>query len=211
MVGSIAAGLMLLGIVAISVQTGAPEERVPLLECGAEGRGSTGMLSGTISDASGGAISGASIVVSCGSFRQTFSTDPTGAYCVQLPPGRYALRVTAENFSSAEAQMRVSAAGSAVELNFTLSVEPLHVNVQVAARERYPVGTATSGSKAETSLGDVPQSITVVDRALLTDQNAHRLDDALKNVAGVMPGGFYEPWDGYRIRGFDASFTTYLD
>src|SRR5262245_5144102 len=132
---------MLLGIVAMSVQSGAPDEPAPLLECGEEGRGSPGILSGAISDASGGEISGALIVVSCGSFRQTFSTDSTGAYRVQLPPGRYLVRVTAEKFSSAEARVRVPAAGPAVELNFTLIVEPLHVNVLVAARERYPVVT----------------------------------------------------------------------
>jgi iron complex outermembrane receptor protein len=63
----------------------------------------------------------------------------------------------------------------------------------------------------DSSLLDVPQSITVVDHELLSDQGAYKLDDALKNVAGVMPGGYYEAWDYYRIRGFDASFNTYVD
>jgi iron complex outermembrane receptor protein len=26
-----------------------------------------------------------------------------------------------------------------------------------------------------------------------------------------MPGGYYEAWEFYRIRGFDASFNTYVD
>src|SRR5260370_35103217 len=63
----------------------------------------------------------------------------------------------------------------------------------------------------DTSLVGVPQSISVVDRELLSDEGAHKLDDALKDVAGVMAGGYYEAWDFYRIRGFDASFNTYVD
>jgi iron complex outermembrane receptor protein len=63
----------------------------------------------------------------------------------------------------------------------------------------------------DASLLDVPQSIMVLDRELLSDQGAYKLDDALKNVAGVMPGGYYEAWDFYRIRGFDASFNTFVD
>src|SRR6266436_8394539 len=69
----------------------------------------------------------------------------------------------------------------------------------------------TAGSKMDSSLLDVPQSITVVDHELLSDQGVYKLDDALKNVAGVMPGGYYEAWDFYRLRGFDGSFNTYVD
>ncbi len=60
-------------------------------------------------------------------------------------------------------------------------------------------------------LSEVPQAISVVNRDLMNSQNAVKLDDALKNVAGVMPGGYYDGWDYYRIRGFDASFNTYID
>src|SRR4029077_17333209 len=52
---------------------------------------------------------------------------------------------------------------------------------------------------------------TVVNHNLLSDQGVYKLDDALKNVAGVMPGGYYEAWDFYRVRGFDASFNTFVD
>jgi hypothetical protein len=37
------------------------------------------------------------------------------------------------------------------------------------------------------------------------------LEEALKNVAGVKAGGYHRGWDYYRIRGFDASFTTFID
>src|SRR5260370_9643236 len=63
----------------------------------------------------------------------------------------------------------------------------------------------------DTSLVGVPQSISVVEHELLSDQGVYKLDDALKNVAGVMPRGYYEAWDYNRIRGFDASGNTYVD
>jgi iron complex outermembrane receptor protein len=42
---------------------------------------------------------------------------------------------------------------------------------------------------------------------MIADQGGKVLDDVLRNVAGVMPGGYYQSWDYFRIRGFDASGT----
>jgi iron complex outermembrane receptor protein len=56
-----------------------------------------------------------------------------------------------------------------------------------------------------------PQNVQVLSEELLVDQGAILLEDALRNVAGVMPGGYYNGWDYYRIRGFDADSSTYQD
>lgn len=77
--------------------------------------------------------------------------------------------------------------------------------------QRYGVAAAASTLKSSVSLLETPQNIQVVPRALLADQGGHTLQDALRNVAGVMPGGYYANWDYYRIRGFDAAFNTYID
>jgi iron complex outermembrane recepter protein len=172
---------------------------------------SLGTLSGTISDVSGAGISGASITVSRGSFRQTVTTDSTGAYSLELPLGRYRVRVTADRFASTERDIVLAATSPRAEWSVMLAVETLQVHLSVTGRVGYAVTQTTAGSKMDASLLDVPQAVTVVDRALLSDQGAYKLDDALKNVAGVMPGGYYEAWDYYRIRGFDASFNTYVD
>lgn len=78
------------------------------------------------------------------------------------------------------------------------------------ARYAAPENT-TSGIKVNTRLIEIPQAISVVSHELLKDQSVQTLGDALKNVAGVTPGGYYSEWDYYRIRGFDAAFTTYID
>jgi iron complex outermembrane recepter protein len=202
--------LTLLVLLGIFQQSVAADERAAPLECSTASQDRIGTLSGTVSDVSEAGISGASITASCNSFRQTVTTDSTGAYSLRLSPGRYSVRVTAEKFAPAERELVLAAPNPVEEWKITLTVAPVNVDVSVTAGG-YPVTYTTAGSKMEASLLDVPQAITVVDHELLRDQGAYRLDDALKNVAGVMPGGYYEAWDYYRIRGFDASFNTYLD
>lgn len=65
--------------------------------------------------------------------------------------------------------------------------------------------------KTDTPIIETPQNIQILSGALLKDQGVVILDDALRNVAGVMPGGYYNGYDYYRIRGFDSSNSTYLD
>jgi iron complex outermembrane recepter protein len=68
-----------------------------------------------------------------------------------------------------------------------------------------------SVTKSDVPLLETPQNIQILSGGLLKDQGAVLLDDALRNVAGVMPGGYYNGYDYYRIRGFDASSSTFLD
>src|SRR6202165_2377269 len=187
-----------------------PDDRVVPLECSQAAQDRIGTLSGTVSDVSETGISGALITTSCGSYRPEVTTDSTGTYSLQLSPGRYFVRVTANNFTPTEREVVLAATGPFVEWKVTLTLEPVQTRVLVTSAG-YSVTNTTAGSKMDASLIDVPQSITVVDHELLTDQGVYKLDDALKNVAGVMPGGYYEAWDYYRIRGFDASFNTYVD
>jgi iron complex outermembrane receptor protein len=202
--------LTLLGLLGIFQQGVAANDRAAPLECSQVAQGRIGTLSGTVSDVSGKGISGALITASCGSFRLAVTTDSIGAYSLQLPPCRYRMRVTADKFTPTEQEIVLPATDSALEWNVTLTLATVQSRVFVTAGE-YAVTETTAGSKTDASLLDVPQSITVLDNQLLSDQGASKLDDTLKNVAGVMPGGYYEAWDYYRIRGFDASFNTYVD
>jgi len=208
--GRLIAVLTLLGVVGIFLQSVAADDRAAPPECSKTAQDRTGMLSGTVSDISGTGIVGALITALCGSFREAVTTDSMGAYSLQLSPGRYRVRVTADKFAPTEQEVVLAVTGPVVEWNVTLALAPVQTGISVTAA-RYAVTHTTAGSKMDTSLLDVPQSITVVDQELLRDQGANKLGDALKNVAGVRPGGYYEAWDFYRIRGFDASFNTYVD
>ncbi|MGB8601703.1 MAG: TonB-dependent receptor plug domain-containing protein, partial [Rhizomicrobium sp.] len=65
--------------------------------------------------------------------------------------------------------------------------------------------------KGQTPLIETPQNIQIISSDLLQAQGVTRLDEALRNVAGVMGGGYYSTYDYFRIRGFDASGYIYLD
>ncbi|CAG9179981.1 TonB-dependent receptor [Cupriavidus pampae] len=87
------------------------------------------------------------------------------------------------------------------------------VTVQGAAsRDDFNAGT-TSLSKLPADLRDVPQSITVVNKALMESQGATSLVDALRNVPGITIGGAEGGQIGNNINlnGFSARTDIYLD
>lgn len=80
-----------------------------------------------------------------------------------------------------------------------------------SAGEAYAPSRTRAATKTDTSVMDVPQTINVVPRALIEDQNATSMQDALRNVPGV---GF-SLGDGQRdqitIRGFNSITDQYVD
>jgi iron complex outermembrane receptor protein len=71
---------------------------------------------------------------------------------------------------------------------------------------------ATTAAKLDLPVLETPQAISVVPRELLDEQRALQLGQALRNVAGVSQATVYGFFDGFNIRGFNASAgATYLD
>ncbi len=163
----------------------------------------------TVVDTSGAAIRGARVQLACGMKTIAGETGLDGESVVRIQPGSWQLTVAAPGFALDERDVTVAAEAAAVSV--TLRVAAASSTVQVSADAKYVVNTTESGMKMELPLMETPQAITVVNRELLDAQQAVKLDDALKNVAGVIAGGYYDGWDYYRIRGFDASFNTYID
>ncbi|HJW24093.1 MAG TPA: TonB-dependent siderophore receptor [Rhodocyclaceae bacterium] len=102
----------------------------------------------------------------------------------------------------------VSAAASAQEGERQLGA----VQVEAAVdREIYQAEVATSATRINAPLKDIPQTVNVVTEALMEDQGVHSLQDALRNVPGVS----FHIGDGQRdqvyIRGFDAIGDQFVD
>jgi iron complex outermembrane receptor protein len=76
----------------------------------------------------------------------------------------------------------------------------------------YSLPNASTATKTDTPIMETPISIQVVPKAVMHDQQAVQLGDAIKNVSGVFQGfsfgGFSET---FFIRGFDARNTNYID
>ncbi|WP_193197124.1 TonB-dependent receptor [Nostoc sp. MG11] len=81
--------------------------------------------------------------------------------------------------------------------------EPIEL-VVTGEQDGYRVPNTTTGTRTDTPLRDIPQSIQVVPQQVLRDQQVTRLDDALRNVPGVTQDFNSGPYATYRIRGFEA-------
>lgn len=100
-------------------------------------------------------------------------------------------------------------AGSALQLD-SVQINGLHQeqSLAVGLTEGYRVSRSTVGTKTETALRDIPQSIQVVPRQVLEDQQATSLADAVSNVSSIQRGNTHGGTvESFFIRGFQA--TTY--
>ncbi|MBD2412566.1 ferrichrome-iron receptor [Nostoc calcicola FACHB-389] len=78
--------------------------------------------------------------------------------------------------------------------------------VVTGEQDGYSVPDASTATRTDTPLRDIPQSIQVVPQQVIKDQQITRISDAARNVSGVTPqGGYAGATDNYNIRGF----TTY--
>ena len=83
--------------------------------------------------------------------------------------------------------------------------DPIEIVVTGDRETGYSVPNATSATRTDTPLRDIPQSIQVVPRQVLEEQQVTRIGDAARNVSGVTPKpGYAGATDNYTIRGFEA-------
>ncbi len=79
--------------------------------------------------------------------------------------------------------------------------------------EDYQTNAATIGAGVPTPIRDIPQSVTIINSALMQAQGATSLADALRNVPGITIGAAEGGTIGnnFNLRGFSARTDLYLD
>ncbi|PIG93416.1 TonB-dependent siderophore receptor [Gloeocapsopsis sp. IPPAS B-1203] len=83
--------------------------------------------------------------------------------------------------------------------------EPIELIVTGEQDTEYRVPNASVGTRTDTPLRDIPQSIQVVPQQVLRDQNVTRLEEALSTVGGVTPVSSQRVgFSTFIIRGFDS-------
>lgn len=84
--------------------------------------------------------------------------------------------------------------------------EALQIAVTGEQEDDYAVNEATTATRTETPLLEIPRSIQVVPQQVFEDQAGNRIDDATRNVSSVVQdGGFAGTVDQLNIRGFSVS------
>ncbi|MEQ1907614.1 MAG: TonB-dependent receptor [Vicinamibacterales bacterium] len=170
-------------------------------------------LSGAVVDASGAAITGATVTVLDGSGKdlQRLVTDAAGNFTVPgLRPGRYVVQVEQRLFSVSRQTIDLSADREPVPLRFVLTVASLRETVSVSAPGAYSRPTATAATRFEADSLVVPQSSQEIVSTLIDDMGAVDLGDVLKVVPSAMAGHTrLAPFTSFswRIRGLDAAVT----
>ncbi|MFB9978742.1 TonB-dependent siderophore receptor [Mesorhizobium kowhaii] len=91
----------------------------------------------------------------------------------------------------------------------TTELSPINVEGQtgspVGPDDGYIAKNTTTGSKTDTPLKEIPQSVSVITRKQLDDRQPGQLEDSLSYLAGVTtsPWGIDDRFDQCLIRGFD--------
>lgn len=157
----------------------------------------------SVTDAQGASISGAHLSLSCGAAVEDEKTNETGVAHFEVPAGAYIVHTDAEGFQAQERTINVMASVAASHFDITLAVRSNAETVTVSASNGSLVAATDIGTRTETLLRDVPQSLQIVSRQVLDQQQARSMNDVLRNVAGVVipwtSGGRYE---SITIRGF---------
>ncbi|MEG4229938.1 TonB-dependent receptor [Microcoleus sp. N9_B2] len=87
-----------------------------------------------------------------------------------------------------------------------LSVSTEKINIIVTGNQQTPYlqPNASSATRTDTPIRDIPQSIQAVPQEVIEDQQAVRLEEVLRNVSGVTLGGNSTGRGGsFGLRGFD--------
>lgn len=87
--------------------------------------------------------------------------------------------------------------------------EPIELIV-TGESDTYSVPDASTATRTDTLLRDIPQSIQVIPRQVIKDRNVVRLSELADNVSGVQPERGYGGLSslGFRVRGFLTNFET---
>ncbi len=150
-----------------------------------QAQSSSSLLKGKVLDPSGAPIAGAQIIAmpDHGAKSVSVVSDEFGEFSLPLWPGSYSLTVVAPGFAETSRAVNVMQAG-AVALDVVLQIAAPHDTITVIGTD-YGALTISSATKTLTPLRDVPQSVTVVTREQIKDQQMLSLGDVVRYVPGV--------------------------
>jgi catecholate siderophore receptor len=169
-------------------------------------------LYGRVLDPAGASIAGARVSAarSGGVVPETSAvSDQNGEFTLQLPSGRYMIRIVADGF--AEMSQLLDAKAGAESRQYVLQLAGVRETVTVAGGSSYRPTAISSGTRTLTPLRDVPQSITVITRELMADQLMSSISDVVRYVPGVTAHQGENNRDQVIIRGTNSSADFFLN
>ena len=165
------------------------------------GQGTSGSISGTVTDTTGAVVPGATVTVLgvVSGFRQAVQTDASGGYRVSnLSFGRYHVAVSGPGFQAASADAPVRSAGGNT-LDFKLAIATTNETVTVEA-------------EAEDMVSSDPTSSTAVDRGLFAKLPVESTSSPLSSLVTLSTPGIVSDSNGlFHPMGEHADTTFSID
>ena len=168
---------------------------------------STGNLSGSVTDPSGAAISGAKIkaVEQKTNREQSTLADAAGQYLFQgMPVGTYTLRVEFPGFAPFEKTgVSIAAEGSTAPLTLQPSANTttVDVNAKLDPFEVVPSAPTPSVFGLDTPLAETPRSISVIPSEMITRYDMKTVNDLVAATPGSFTGSYFGVPGALFIRG----------
>jgi iron complex outermembrane recepter protein len=169
-------------------------------------------VTGEVTDPSGGAVSNARVILTNNQTHaeQHAATNGAGLYSFrEVPPGNYTLAVQANGFARYQEPSVTITGLQDLTLNVFLQLQATSQSVTVRD-ESASLQDVPNVDKTGTSLQDLPQSVQIISKEILSEQGATMLRQGVSNVSGVNYGGqdskgFY---DHFLIRGLNAQIYS---
>jgi iron complex outermembrane receptor protein len=170
----------------------------------------TGTVTGRITDAdTGDPLPGVNVALE-GTERGA-ATGAEGRFRLAgVPAGTYTLAVSFLGYTARRREITVER-GQTITADFALTPSNIELQeVEVTGRRAttYDADYSFAATKVATKPINVPQSISIVTKEVLDDQQAYTLDDVTRNVAGVNP---FSGYNDLTARGFRNSSTRLLN
>lgn len=135
------------------------------------------------------------------------STNEKGYFELRsVSPGNYNLVATGVGYTATKKNIEVKA-GKVLTLSLQLNQETQTLQEVVITADPYRATDIAALTRMSVPVRDLPQSVQAVTRTLINEQQAYRVDEALRNVAGVNVSSANV---GYNFRGFTTYATEFL-
>ncbi|WP_316734673.1 TonB-dependent siderophore receptor [Pedobacter aquatilis] len=156
------------------------------------------VLAGIVSNSMGSAIQGATVRVES----QNVKTDDAGAFKIVLKrSGKFNIQISSVGYEQLKQNLEIRE-GSENRFSFTLkSSSQALQQVEILGRKStsYKTDYSFGATKTATYLKDIPQSVSIITKELITDRQIERAWDATKMMSGV---NRYSNYNDIVIRGF---------
>src|ERR1051325_7440676 len=111
----------------------------------ASGQETTGVIEGSVVDAQGARVAGATVLVEGNAFSRTVTTDAEGRYrIIQVPAGNYSITTSAPNFATEKSENVKVTLGRATTADITLNAGQVSANVVVTAADVAAIDTTSN-------------------------------------------------------------------